>query len=102
MLGENDRPVAVDQYPIVHVPGDSSCQHCLLDTSANALELRHAVPVVYSPHILLDDRPGIELFGDVVGRGANELDASLISLLVRVGADEPGSKLWWMLMMRCG
>lgn len=42
----------------------------------------------YSSGVLLDDRALVEVAGDVVRGRADELDAALLGLLVRLGADE--------------
>src|SRR5437868_14761506 len=41
---------------------------------------------------LLDDRAFVEIVADVVGRGADHLDAAIVGLVVRLGALEPGWK----------
>jgi len=50
--------------------------------------------------VLIDDRTLVEIAGDVVGGGADQLDTALVRLGVRSGADEGRRKLWWMLTMR--
>lgn len=42
--------------------------------------------------VLLDNGAGVEVFGDVVCGGADEFDAALVSLVVRLGADKGGEK----------
>ena len=42
--------------------------------------------------VLLDDGTGVELCGDVVARGADDLHAALIGLMVGLGADEGGQE----------
>ena len=42
--------------------------------------------------VLVDDRPVVELLGDVVGGGADQLDAALVRPAVRIGAGEGGQE----------
>jgi hypothetical protein len=39
-------------------------------------------------HVLVDDRPGVEISGDVVGGGADQLHPALVGAPVGIGADE--------------
>ena len=63
-------------------------EHDALDVAADALELLDALPVRDARDVLLDDRPGVELLGDVVRRRADDLHAALARAAVRIGADE--------------
>ena len=49
-----------------------------LDVAAHALELPGALAVVDADDVLVDDRPVVELLGDVMGGGADQLDPPLM------------------------
>ena len=59
-------------------------EHESLDVATDALQLAGALPMVYTGHVLLDDRPPVELRGDVVGGGADQLDAVLTRATVGI------------------
>jgi hypothetical protein len=48
--------------------------------------------VIDADHVLLDDRALVELAGDVVAGGADQLDAAGVGLVVGLGADEAGQE----------
>jgi hypothetical protein len=57
--------------------------------------LRHlfrAVAVVHTDYVLRDDRALVELVGDEVGGGADDFDAPIERLPVRIRADERRQK----------
>src|SRR5262245_40225910 len=80
--------VAVDQDPVLQVPAEAARQDDLLDVAALAHEVRDGVVVADPDDVLLDDRAGVQLGGDVVAGGPDELDAAAVGLVVRAGADE--------------
>ena len=50
------------------------------------MAVRHAL------HVLFDDRPLVQILGDVMAGGADQFDAPVVGLLVGVGTDERGQK----------
>jgi len=70
------------------MPRYSFCKHHPLDVPADPHQVFHAVPVVDPLDILLDDRPGIQLLGHIVGRGTDQLDPTLIGLDIGTGTGE--------------
>ena len=55
---------------------------------AAPLQVGGRVGVGDADDVLFDDRAFVEVLGDVVGRGADELDAAFLRLGVRPGTDE--------------
>lgn len=72
--------------------GDGAGEHDPLDVAADPDQVRDLVGVADPDHVLVDDRPGIELGGDVVGGRADQLDAALVGTRVGVGTDERGQE----------
>src|SRR5690606_34000712 len=85
---EDDSLVAVDQDAILDVPDHGPSQHGTLDLATDTAEVGGGVAVVDALDILFDDRAGIEHIGDVVGGGADQLDAPGACLRIWVRADE--------------
>lgn len=63
-----------------------------LEVPTFAGELGHRVAVGDPGDFLIENRPLVEFFGDVVRSGADELHTSVVRLSVRVGADECGKE----------
>jgi hypothetical protein len=79
---------------------DGAGQHLAFDIAADRDIVVCGLRMGDAGRVLLDDRAFVEIGGDVMRRGADQLDAALIGLLVGVGALELGRKEWWMLMIR--
>ena len=75
---EDDRALAVEQDPIVEVGDHRAGQHQPLDVAADPDQVVDLVAVADPGHVLVDDRAGVELGGDVVGGGADQLDPALV------------------------
>ncbi len=67
-------------------------QRQALGVAPHGGELFGAVAVVDAAHLLLNDRAFVQVAGHVVGRGADELDAPLKSLVIRPRAFEAGQE----------
>jgi hypothetical protein len=74
------------------VPADRARQHRSLHVGAEPDQVGGGVPVIDADDVLLDDRALVQVFGHVVGRGADQLDATVLGLLVGTGADEGGQE----------
>jgi hypothetical protein len=72
----------------------SNCagQNSTLDVSANRYQLIRAVVVANTHNILFDDRSFIEIGRHIVCGRANELHATVVGLVIRLGAFESGQK----------
>ena len=91
-LAEDDGPVAVQQHPGLRVPAHRPGEHRRLDVAAGGDELLGGVGVVDAGDVLLDDRALVEVAGDVVGGGADQLDAALEGRVVGARALERGQE----------
>jgi hypothetical protein len=60
----------VDERAVLVVPLDGAREHDTLGVTADQLELLNVLAVRHASDVLLDDRSGIELPGDVMSRGA--------------------------------
>ena len=69
---------------------DRACQHATLDVAALADEILGRVAMADALDVLVDDRSLVEIAGDVMRRGADQLDAALMGLVVGLGALETG------------
>jgi drug/metabolite transporter (DMT)-like permease len=91
-LPEDDGLVAVEQDPVVGVPADRPGQGDALGVPADGHQLGRAVRVVDPGHLLLDDRPLVQVGGDVVRGGADQLDPARVRLVIRPRALEAGQE----------
>ena len=62
-----------------HRPGE----HYLLQVPALPNEVVNGIPVTDPHHVLLNDRPLIEIVGGIMSGGADDLDPSLVSFVIR-------------------
>src|SRR6185503_12268480 len=70
---EHHRGVAVANHAVLTVPLHRTRQRGALHVRAALLELGNRLAVRHADHVLLDDRAGVELLGDVVGGGPDQL-----------------------------
>src|SRR6478735_3615145 len=87
-LLEHHGAVAVQQHPVLAVPLDGARQHLALGVAAAGGQGLDRVGVVGALHVLLDDRPLVEVGRHVVGGGADQLHAAVVRLVVGLGALE--------------
>ena len=90
--GEDDGAVSVEQHPMLGVPAHRLRQHPALDVLPLGLQHGHRVLVPGPRHVLLDDRPLIQVGGHVVGGRADQLDAAIVGLRVGARALEGGQE----------
>ena len=64
-------------------------QDSALDVTSLANEVGRGVAVADPLDVLVDDRPLVEVAGDVMRGRADQLDPALMGLMVRAGALEP-------------
>src|SRR5438034_3409286 len=83
---EDDRSVLVNEDSVLEVPGHGAGEHDTLDVAADPLELVHAVAVRHACDVLFDDRACVELLGDVVRGGSDDLHPPVARAAVRAGA----------------
>src|SRR5512146_120967 len=85
---EYDGLVAAYQYAVFHMVAQAARQYRLLDIAPVAHQIVHRIAVVDAHRILFDDRPGIQLVGHVMAGRADEFDAALMGLVIRLRTDE--------------
>src|SRR5215203_5565196 len=76
---EDDRAVAVGEDAVVEMGLDRAGEHEALDVAADPFQILDLVAVANAGHVLVDDRPRVEILGDVVGGGADQLHPALVS-----------------------
>src|SRR5262249_2833403 len=91
-LAEDDGLVAVEQDPVVGVPADRPGQGDALGVPADGHQLGRAVRVVDPGHLLLDDRSLVQVGGDVVRGGTDQLDPARGRRVIRPRALEAGQE----------
>src|SRR5437667_5218260 len=79
---ENHRLVAVHQHAVLDMPAHRAGEHHALDIATDGGEIVGAQRMIDALDVLLDDRPLVELSGDVVRRRADQLDAAVMRLRV--------------------
>src|SRR5215475_14374555 len=81
-------PIAVEQYPVLRVPGHRPGEDLCLDVTAGLGQALRGERVVHPDHVLLDDRTLVQVRGYVVGGGADQFDAARVGLVIGLGALE--------------
>ncbi len=84
--------VAVAQNAMLHLPAHGAREHDALHILADGGEVGRTHGVVDAFDVLLDDGAFVEIGGDVMRRGANELDPARIGLRVGARALEAGQE----------
>src|SRR5258708_39634461 len=96
----NPRPInkehfglaAIEDDAILQVVADRARQHAALDIAALASEVVGRIAMADALDVLIDDRAFIEVAGDVMRGGADQLDAALVRLVIRPRALETRQK----------
>src|SRR5919106_5672729 len=92
ILAENHRAIAVEEDAVLDVPAHGAGEGHALHVAPDARELGDAMGVVDAGDLLLDDRPFVEVLGDVVGGGTDELHTAGVGLRVGAGTLEGGQE----------
>ncbi len=90
---EDNRLVTVPNDAVLGVGQDSPGKDLPFNIGSASGQLRRRIPVAHPDGVLFDDRPLVQVCGDVVRRCTNQFHAALFRLLVRIGAYESGKKL---------
>src|SRR5690606_32596530 len=90
--GEDDGLVADLEDAVLGPGAHGSGEHEALGVLTELDELLGGVGVAHPCHLLLDDRALVEVGGHEVRRGADELDAAGVCLVVRPSALEAGQE----------
>ena len=91
-LVEDDGAVFVGQQTMVKVSVDGTGEDDFFQVAAEADEVVHALSVGNADDVLFDNGAFVEFFGDVVGGGADDFDASVVGGLVGACSGEGGKK----------
>ena len=70
------------------MPIHGACQYIALDITANSTQFYHTLTMGHPMHVLLNDRPLIQLSGDIVRGRSNKLDALIMGLAIRICPDK--------------
>ena len=89
---EDHALVAVHQHAVLDMPAHRARQHHAFDVAADGGEVLGRHRVVHALHVLLDDRAFVEVGGDVVRGGADQLDTARMRLEVGLRALEAGQE----------
>ena len=89
---KHNRFIPADENLVLEMKSDRVSKNLPLHVSAFALQVSDAVAVTDAGDLLLDDGAVIELLGDVVSGGSDDLHTSGSGLLVRIGAGEGGQE----------
>ncbi len=76
VLLEDDGAVAVPEHPIFEMLANGTCQYAPFDLAPQAHQVLFGVAMGNVGDILVDYETGVELFGDVMGRGTDSLYAT--------------------------
>jgi len=90
--GKDDSLVAVEEHTPFSIPLNGSSKHLALNIGTLVDELLGAHAVVDAGNTLLDYRALIQIGCDKMRRGANDLDAALVGLVVGLRALERGQE----------
>ena len=88
MSGENDGFAIIDQHALLCMVFDGAGQHPALNIMAGADEILDAHGVGDALCLLLDDRTFIQLWRDIMGGRADQLDAAIMGAVIGTRAFE--------------
>src|ERR1700761_7394178 len=81
-IHEHHGLAAVEDHAILQMMAHGARQHAAFDIAALADEIVRRVAVTDAFDVLVDDRPLVEITRDIMRRGADQLDAALMRLMV--------------------
>src|SRR5215213_10084796 len=79
---KHDGLAAVEDDAILEMMAHGARQHAAFDVAALAREIFRRVAVADALDVLVDDRALVEVTRDIMGGGADQLDAALMGLVV--------------------
>lgn len=89
---ENDSLVVIRQYSMHQVKAYGPGQNDLFQIAALADEVLHRITMADSDNFLFNDRAIVQFRSHIMTGGPDQLDASLVGLVVGLGAHEGGGK----------
>ena len=91
-LIKHHRLVAVDLYPVLKVASDCSSQNQFLEIASTLDQFLGTVSVTDPGDILFDDWTFVQILGNIVGSGTDELDPTFVGLVVGPGSGKGRKK----------
>ncbi len=89
-LAEDDGATAIEEDAVFAVGADGAGEHQAFGIAADLQHVVDGVAVAHADGFLVDDGAVVEDLGGVVCGRANDFDAAVTSLVVRLGACESG------------
>lgn len=96
---QNDGLVAVDKHMIIQHFVESLTEYILLYIAPSLRHILRAKGMIDRNHVLLDDRPFIEIVRHKMRCCTNDFYTALIGLLIRLRTDKSGQETVWILMI---
>src|SRR6202012_851820 len=81
-IHEYDGLAAIEDHAILQVTPHGPRQHAALDVAALAHEIVRRIAMADALDVLVDDRALVEVAGDVMRGGTDQLDAALMRLMI--------------------
>src|SRR5258707_1107158 len=91
-IHEHHGLAAIEDHAVLQVMAYRPRQHAAFDVAALADEVVRCIAMADALDVLIDDRALIEVAGDVMRGGADQLDAALVRLVIRPRALETRQK----------
>src|SRR6478735_2267693 len=88
--GENHRFAAIEQDAVLAMPFDGARQGAAFYVAAHRHIILGRQGMGYPLHRLINNWALVQIAGDIMGGGADQLDAAVMSLGVWIGALEAG------------
>src|SRR6476661_10368506 len=88
LIHEHHGLAAIEDHAVLQMIAYRACEHAALDVATLASEIVWRIAVADALDVLIDDRALIEIAGDVMRGGADQLDAALMRLVVGARALE--------------
>src|SRR5690606_27569768 len=85
---EHDSALAIEQNAMLHMPANCASQHQRFHVAAHTGQLVGAHAVMHALDVLFDDGAFVEVGGDVVRGGTDDLHATGVCLVVGAGTLE--------------
>jgi len=76
LIPENNRAVAVDEDAVLDVVTHAPRQRHTLAIPPEAQQILRRMEMLHTDHLLIDDRPGIQIRRGVMAGGSDQLDAA--------------------------
>ena len=87
-IRKHDCTVTVDDSPVVDVEADPFGDGDPFAMTAKSHEVAGRVEMLHPINFLLNDRPGIEMRGDIMASGTDQFYPALVSLFVGIRANK--------------